>query len=218
MKNKLIWIIILMQIVTTGKAQDEKPGLFLSVRDFKSNRISLPVDCQHRKKAIRVRDFFLHPYVYIHTTGGKQKIPEDQVYAFRDCRNNLYRLQDGKAYLICDTSALKIYRYTHWKTIKVRTSRMLRFRDKRVTDYFFSKNDSSEVFLLTVDHLTAAFKGNDQVLSLLRKNFSDDRSLRKKQNGRFLINQYLSGDFEKEPGGQDLPINGSKFRNSIIKK
>jgi len=198
MKNKLIWIVILMEIVMTGKAQEENKGIYLSVNDFKSNRISVPVDCQRRKKAIRVSNFFLRPYVYIYTNEGKQKIPEDQVYAFRDCEDNLYRLWDQQAYRVCDTSALRIYRYTHWKTMKVWTSRMLRFRDKRVTDYFFSKNDSSEIIPLTRDQLAAAFEGNDQVVSLLGKNFSDDHSLRKKQNGHFLINYYLSGYIDEE--------------------
>ena len=199
MKDKIILIVILTNIMMTGKAQDEKKGLFLSVNDYKADHISIPITCEKKKKAIRVSDFFLRPYVTFYTSQGKQQIPINQVFAFRDCRNHSFRIWNQKAYRICDTSALKIYSLAHWRPDRMQALRSPHFHhvDKYVTDYFFSRNDSSEIIPLTCAQLVTAFEKSEGVVNLIHAHFGDNRSLKEKCGDQFLINYYLTNYHNK---------------------
>ena len=191
MQTKIRLMLILTWISLAGTAQERDRGLYFSVSDFKSGHPSVRVNCHYGKRAIRVGDFFLHPYLYVYVEDQKVRVPMEQVYAFQACDDQVYRLWKGKAYMLCDSSGLRIYRYTDWVTQKVSTSRMLHFRKERVTTYFFSLNDSTPLVSLTPQHVLDAL-GNDETLrQLITETFPSARSLRQRDGDSFVLNRVL---------------------------
>jgi hypothetical protein len=192
MKTLYALTIVLWSAILSIKAQQPVAGIYRDVSDFRNNIIGIPADCQLGKKAVQVSNFFLRPFVYIHTVEGKIKIREDSIYAIRDCEGTIYRIWKQKAYQLIDTGSLQIYSYSYTGTVKVRTARFIRFGQKQMTDYYFSTDDSSEIIPLTQTNIRLALLANKKLDKELITVFPDDISLTTKQGHHFQINQFLS--------------------------
>jgi hypothetical protein len=190
MKKVYIFLILLFLGGLSIQAQ-QQCGFYRTVSDFRKQQISIPVNSKYGKKAIQVSDFFLRPYVYIRTEQGKTKVHEDNVYAICDYKGNIYRIWNRKAYQLADTEYLQIYSYTYTGKVKKQTSRCLRFENKQMTDYYFSENDSSEIYPLTLTNVTIALLENKKLDRKLVKNFPDNQSLQIKNTNQFSINNFL---------------------------
>lgn len=191
MKPKKILIIVLWLNILTVQAQ-QTGGIYYTESAFRTQQISIPANCQLGKKAIRVSNFFLRPYVYIQTGQGKVKIHEDSIYAIQNCEGNIYRIWKQKAYLLSDNGKLKIYSYDYQETVKKRTVWSIRYEQKPRTDYFFSVNDTSEIIPLTLTNVRLALLSNKQFDKELELAFPDDASLKTIQGNQFRINQFIS--------------------------
>ncbi|RKD91829.1 hypothetical protein [Mangrovibacterium diazotrophicum] len=191
MKKKILTIFILLALFCTSKAQTGINGLYLNIADFKAGKITEPVDCASGKSAIRVSNFFLSPYVFIRQQNEKIRIPINQVYAFENCDDQIYRIWNEKAYLLRDSSYFNIYEYTSWQTVKVWTSRMTRVRQKQMTNYFISINDSSPIIPLSLTNLLNTVGENSNAGRLIADQFADDKSLLQREGDTFHLNQIL---------------------------
>lgn len=167
-------------------------GIYRTVSDFGKQQISIPGNSKYGKKAIQVSDFFLRPYVYIKTDSGKIKVHEDSLYAVQDYKGNIFRIWNRRAYLLLDTGKLKIYSYSYIGTVKIRTSRWVRFEQKPMTDYYFSMEDTSEIIPLTVINVRLALLTNKKLDALLKSSYPNDAVLQSHENNQFEINQFIS--------------------------
>jgi hypothetical protein len=191
MKPINLLIIVLWLNILTVNAQ-QTGGIYRTESAFRPQQISIPANCQLGEKAIQVSDFFLRPYVYIHTDQGKIKIHEDSIYAIQNCEGNIYRIWKQKAYLLSDNGKLKIYSYNYAETVKKRTVWSILYEQKPMTDYFFSVNDTSAIVPLTLTNVRLALLSNKQFDRELELAFPDDASLKTMQGNQFRINQFIS--------------------------
>jgi hypothetical protein len=166
-------------------------GIYSTVSDFMARQISIPVNCQFGKKTIQISDFLVHPYVYIKTEQGKIKINKDSVYAIRNCNGDIYRICKQRAYLLLDSGKLQIYSYSYNSTVKIRTSKGTRFEDKRITDYYFTFDDTSRIAPLTVANVRLALV-NEKIENEFMQTFPNDKTLLEKQDNRFIINCFFA--------------------------
>lgn len=192
MKNSIILIVILLVAIQFGHAQNGLPGIYRTVTEFNAGKPSEVLDCKHGKKTIRVSSFFLSPYLFFRQQDEKLKIPIEQVYAFFDCDQQLYRICGYKAYKLCDSTYFNIYSYTAWESVKVRTSRMTHLEKKRVTHYYFSPGDSSKIAPLSLNEVLLAVGDDPEKRQLIIQNFPSTKSLLKTDGDSFLLNKILS--------------------------
>jgi hypothetical protein len=192
MKQSYILTMMLWITILSIKAQQPGAGIYLNVSDFRNKRVRIPVNCEFGKNAMQVSNFFLRPYVYLQTTEGKIKIHEDSIYAIQNCDGIIYRLWKQKAFQLIDTGNLQIYGYTYTGTVKVRTSRFIRFEQKQMVDYYFSSDDSSAIIPLTQVNVRLALLTDKNLDKALITTFPNDISLTSKQGYHFKINQFLS--------------------------
>lgn len=189
---KALYPLFVLMLLCYMPIHAQQPcGVYRTVTDYKKHNISIPADSKYGKQAVKVSDFFLRPYVYIRTVSGTQKISIDSVFAVRCSNGNLFRVCNKTAYMIVDTSYLKIYSYTYMGSVKCRSSRGICFRSKLITNYYFSVNDSSKIIPLTLINLRPTLKLNTDLEKKLTSTFPDDKSLQSKKTNSFMINDFL---------------------------
>jgi hypothetical protein len=191
MKAISISVILLFGYISIH-AQQPCGGIYYNISDFCAKQISIPAFSQFGRKAVVISDFFLRPYVYIKTEKGRMKVHEDSIYAVQYCNGDIYRIWERSAYLLEETGQLDIYSYTYLGKVKVRTSRGTRLKQKQITDYYFSENDTSEILPLTLTNVRLALLMDKKLDNELIQSFSNDSLLKAKQNSQFKINQFIS--------------------------
>ncbi|OFY24412.1 MAG: hypothetical protein A2W98_05195 [Bacteroidetes bacterium GWF2_33_38] len=184
--------MLLLFSSVTSYAQTTQCGIYKTVDDFKNQQISIHGNCEFGKKAVQISDFFLRPYIYIKTEKGKIKTLQDSIYAVKDCAGNVYRIWHQKPYQLIEKGVFNIYSYKYLGTIKKRTSRSVRFEHKEMTAYYFSVDDSSEIFLLTLTNVRLALLTDKDLDNNLLKTFPDNQSLWSITNKQFNINSFLN--------------------------
>lgn len=189
---KALYPLIIILLLCNMPIHAQQPcGVYSTVADYKTHNISIPANSKYGKKAVEISDFFLRPYVYIRTVSGPQKISMDSVFAVRCSNGNLFRFCNKTAYMVEDTSYLKIYSYSYTGSVKCWTSRGICFRKKLITNYYFSVNDSSKIILLTLFNLRSVLKVSNDLVEKLNNTFPDNKSLQTKKDNRFIINEVL---------------------------
>jgi hypothetical protein len=193
MKARCPLFLLILMCYTHIQAQ-QPCGVYSTVSDYKKQNISIPADSRYGKHAVKVSDFFLRPYVYIRTVSGTKKISIDSVFAVRCSNGNLFRVCNKTAYTIVDTSYIKIYSETHLGHVKCCPVRGICLRNKLITNYFFSVNDSSQIIPLTLLNLRYALKVSNDLDRKLSSTFPNDKSLQSKKTNSFMINDFLKSN------------------------
>jgi len=173
-------------------AQSFCGGIYSKVSDYQNKHISIPLNCQYGKKAVQISNFFLKPYVYIKVDNGITKIPEDSIYAVQDCNGNVTRIYKRNEYQLIDAGEVQIYSHSYMGEVKKIAPRGTRTEERRMTDYYFSINDSAKIMLLTISNISFALSANIKLDKILRSLFPNDLSLQTKTNNKFEINNFLS--------------------------
>jgi len=191
MKKYSIILIVVLCFNVTVKSQNSC-GLYASISDYEQGVISIPANSKFGEKAIQVSDFFLRPYIYLKTDSTKQKISINSVYAFKCANGNIFRIWKGVDYQLIDTGAIKIYCRQEIDKVRYWQSRCYRYKDVKVTRFYFSSNDNSPILLLTLNNLKYTLRLNPEIEVLLCTNFTTDKSLQQKNKEKFAINEFLS--------------------------
>lgn len=193
MKTKYFQLCLLLLFSSIASyAQTPQCGIYKTVDDYRNQQISITGNCKYGKKAIQISDFFLRPYIYIKTEKGKDKFCQDSIYAVQDCLGSVYRIWHQKPYQLIEKGVFNIYSYKYLGTIKKRTSRGFRLENKELTAYYFSVDDSSEIFPLTVINVRLALITDKDLDNKLVKTFPNNQSLWATSNNQLDINSFLN--------------------------
>ncbi len=192
MKIKILLLVVLFVLSMTTNAQELCAGIFNTAEEYQRNLISIAADST-QNKPIRIDDFFFRPYVWIKTCTGKQKISKSDVFAVRMPDKKLYRIVNNENFLLLESTNICIYSQEREITVPIRTVHKLRFGRKKVTKYFFSISNVSDIQSLSIVNMRLALLKDIQFDNELIAHFPTDESLSaKNRDGKFEINVFLN--------------------------
>ena len=188
----IILAVICSFLCINTHSQTNYISIYKNQADFREKVNPLIVNCKKGNNSFRVSNMFFSPYLYIKTDSYKTKIPLDSVYAYTDNKGNNYRIWDKSAFLLCESGILQIYSQPQWITIKIQTSRSYRYENKKVLSYFFAISDTSKILPLTLNNIFREMYCDKKSYKELISQFPDDKSLTKKDEDEFILNQFIN--------------------------
>lgn len=165
MRKSLFTILLVTGLATVAYAQIQKgvkSGVYLTSRDFLSQKLTQEAVCGEEKHIIRLNDFLEKSYIEVICKDKKEKYEKSQIYGYRDCSGNDYRFFDNKHVQIVEAGQLYIYSflvYTHSSSTKERAT--------ATYEYYFSIGPEGKIQPLSLDNLKSAFPDNHKFHDLL---------------------------------------------------
>lgn len=135
-------------------AQKQSMGLYLTTRDYLSHKLSyLTGPDEVTGNRVFVHDMFLgYHSVLVVYNGKRQVISKKQLFGYHDETNKDYRFHNDISYQIADTAGFYLYgRESYVHQVKAHTPK---------TEYYFSKNGSSEILPLTLENIKETLSEN----------------------------------------------------------
>ena len=167
-KAWLLFLFFISFFAFTAKAQNLYPGVYLSEKNFRNNKISFaPVKGERYK--LRLNELLNLPTMKIKIGDSVFFLHKDSIYGYRDKESIIHRfyhqtdytmLNPGEEILLYKTITFGGYKNT-----------------QQVVNYFFSISDSSPILSLTKWNLMNACRNDPAFLDLLDLTFKGDENL-----------------------------------------
>ncbi|HCT31019.1 MAG TPA: hypothetical protein DIW31_09870 [Bacteroidales bacterium] len=202
MKNHKKIIAIAMLLCLTGQifAQHKKEiknseveGLYLSLSDFHSCKLTRPTDMQHEGDKIKLKQFFISPDIISIERDKETIFYKDSIFAIRLTNGENYRFINRTPCLIADTSYLYIYTHKTSKTEYKLSGPTTRSKELPVTYYYFSTGNQKAVYTLTLANLRKYALADTSLHKTVCDKYTTDEMLYKvnPQTGRFKLNETI---------------------------
>jgi len=159
-------ITILLLLSTSGFAQSVKSGVYLSLADYQSHKLTNEIDSKNEKDKIKLNEIFNKPYITIVSNGKKYKYQKNEIFGYRDC-DKVYRFYKKDKYKIEESDKIFVYSKERHQTQGKNGSTII------VKDYYFSSDIGSEIMPLTVKNLKTTFPNNLKFNDMLNENFKN---------------------------------------------
>jgi hypothetical protein len=134
-----------------------KSGIYLTIEDFLSRKLSHEIDCTKEKEKIRMHDWFSKPYLDFIYDGEKHTYKKGDVFGIRDCDNETYRFYDNKEYRIVEIASICIYVREHDIT-EGRAAGIEAFYF-----FFFSTKPGGKIYDLTISNIKMILPDNQKL-------------------------------------------------------
>src|SRR5882724_2725336 len=117
MQSSTIFFALWALIASSGKpalppAAEGPGGLYSSYADFAGGRLTYKLDCNSNKDKLKLNELFGSSKGYVQINGEKHFFSKNEVYGYRDCKNNNYRFYNIAIYRVVDTAGFFMY-YTY---------------------------------------------------------------------------------------------------------
>ena len=153
---------------STANAQIECSGVYLTARDFLAGKLMPATD--GRPRSTNSEDQVLNSkYIFVNHGDYHYKMNVRDVYALQSCEGKIVRVYNDGYYTLLNPGE-KILLY-------VVLCNPVSKGDVMIRKYFFSKDAGSEIMILTLDNLKAAFSDNHSFLNVINVRFSSDSDL-----------------------------------------
>jgi hypothetical protein len=165
MQIRVLYPFFLFFLLTTSyfHCQTEKEptlgGVYLTLDDYKSGKLTYDIDCSLEKQKIKLHDFLAKPYMDVYYRGEKHRLLKNEVYGFKDCHDQTFRFFDNLEYKLVEAG--NIYLYTLEQLIFPEKA------DKTTVDFFFSSSMGGVIKPLNNINLKNAFPTNKTFHRLL---------------------------------------------------
>ena len=174
MKTKTITsILFIILFVFAGKSIAQNSivtsGIFLTASDFKKNKLIQEADCENDKEKFKTNDFFSKSSFDVLYKGKKTTYQKKDIYAFRDCENNVWRFYNNKEYQIIETKALYLYTI---KKIVVNGGVI-----EKDPIYYFSSDADGDIKELNIDNLKLTYPNNQTFRNMIDSEFQTDEAI-----------------------------------------
>jgi len=167
MKPKIIYTIISLLLSSTGFAQVNRGGVYLSIADYKNRKLTCEIDSRNEKDQINSNGIFNKSYITVIHNGKKYTYGKKYIFGYKDCDNKVYRFSKNDRFELQESG--KVYVYSKER----RQSQGKNGSTIMVKDYYFSSDIGSEIIPLTVKNLKTAFPDNSKFNDMLKENFKD---------------------------------------------
>ncbi len=191
-----IMLCLTCQIFAQGEKEIKKcevEGLYLTLSDFQTGKLTRPTDMQHEGDKIKLKQFFISPEIVSIEQDKKTIYYKDSIFAIRLTNGENYRFINRTPCLIADTSYL--YIYTHQTTITEYKQYGPRRRAKEIpfTYYYFSTANSSAIYTLSLVNLRKYALNNPSIHTSVCTKFTTDDMLYEINHttGRFKLNETI---------------------------
>jgi hypothetical protein len=191
MKSNTLSILIALlfsSIIGNSNAQDTTivvSGVFLTAKDYQNNKLIQEADCENDEQKFKTYNFFSKSTFDILYKGKKTTYEKKDIYAYRNCHNEVWRFYKNKEYQIKETKAMYIYSV-----------------NKVVVDggviemepiYYFSTAADEEIKLLTIHNLKKEYPNNKTYHNMLDAEFSSDKAIQSYDftNKMYFVNYLL---------------------------
>lgn len=199
MKSILFFaFILLIHLGVSAKSpkeitNEEVVGLYLSLSDFKQGNLIQPVDKQHEEDKIKLKQFFVSPYIMAIENGKESVFYKDSIFAIKLENGDVYRFINLVPCLIADTSFLFIYEYKTTKTEERHSGPRTLRKEVPVTYYYFSVGNHKAVFKLNLQNITKYAITDTSLHKVICNKFISDDMLSKVDeiSGIFEVNKVL---------------------------
>lgn len=153
----------LLLIFNSLVVYSQQSGVYVSVADFESGKLTYAVDCSKEKQAIQVHEFLGKEYITVIHHKESHKLLKKEVYGYRDCNGAVYRLGVDKHYRVMNPTE-KILLYA----IEMPWTK----GQGAYTFYYFSRSAGDDIYDLTLENLKRAFPDNHKFHDALDAQFS----------------------------------------------
>lgn len=191
MKNKLKIILTVMVALSLSSYAKSQSGIYMSLSDYKNNKLSCESACENGTK-IRVHDFFgAMPKIKVINDGKKYTYKKNEVYGYRDCKNEVFRFYNNTEYRIEEAGPIFIY---------VQERNIAQSKGYKVVNaYFFSTGADGDILPLTRSNLKNAYKSNEHFCDLVDQYFGvDELNTYDSQHKTFKVNYVYSKTIKNE--------------------
>lgn len=142
-------------------------GVYPTLESFVNNKLLEEADCKNDKEKFEKHDFLSQSFFTVINKGKKTVYQKKDIYAYRDCDNNVWRFYNNKEYQIVEKKAIYIY--------KLRKVVLNGITVEKEPVYFFSKEPSGDIKELTINNLKAAYPANKTFHNMLDSEFDSER-------------------------------------------
>lgn len=139
-------------LAQTNHTDTTLAGVYLTLADFQSGKLTYDIDCVNEKLKIKLHDFLTKSYIDVYYKGVKHTLQKNDVYGYQDCNSNIFRFFNNKEYQLMESGYINIYVMD--ELISVGRG----FKSEKV--HYFSSQPDSEIKPLTILNLKYAFPKN----------------------------------------------------------
>jgi len=138
-------------------------GVYLTKDDFKNNKLIEEAECKNEKEKFERHDLFAKQEFVLINKGKKITYQKKDIYAYRDCKNTVWRFYNNKEYEILETTNIYIYR-----RVQIVMNGIAIEKDPI---YYFSNGAGGEIKELSVDNLKLTYSANQVFRNMLDNEF-----------------------------------------------
>ncbi len=102
-------MLLLMNTKFIAQNNSVTSGIYLTAKGFENNNLIQEADCKNDKQKFDVHRFLSKPYFDVISKNKKITYQKNEVYAYRDCEDNVWRFYNNKEYQIKETKDIYIY-------------------------------------------------------------------------------------------------------------
>ena len=171
----------------------EVEGLYLSLADFKLGKLTIPIDKKHKGDKIKLKQFFISPYIKSIEEDKEEIFYKDSIFAIRLNNGENYRFINRTPCLVADTSNLYIYTNRNTKTEYKKSGPRFISKEVPITYYYFSTGNQNVVFMLTLANLRKYALSDTLLHITVCDKFTNDEMLSEinSKTGRFVLNEAI---------------------------
>lgn len=155
----------------------EVKGFYLTWDDFKTNRLTMPIDNMHKEDKINLGQFFVSPEIVSFEQKDRLVFKKDSIFAMKMEDGEVYRFINRIPSQLVDTSYLYIYvQKTITESYKRSGPRRI-MQEVPVTNYYFSLPGKQMVYFLSFENLRKYAISSTEILNLMEEKFKNDEML-----------------------------------------
>jgi len=187
----LLFISLSNPIFSQGDTTETMGGVYLTLEDFKTGKLTYDIDCRMEKQKIKLFNFLAKPYFDVYYQGEKFRLQKNEVYGFKDCHDHTFRFYDNMEYELVEAGNIYLY---------VQEQMILSEQAGKVSDtYFFSATPSDALKPLSAYNLKNAYPKNKEFHKLLDANiYSKNIAQYDSVNKMYKVNQLFLQSLDKK--------------------
>lgn len=171
----------------------EVKGIYLTLENFKNNKLICSVDYQQKIIKIKLKQFFISPEISCIELDKETVYYKDSIFAIKLSNDENFRFLNRTPCLIADTLFLYIYTYKTIKREYKQYGPARRAKEIPVTYYYFSTGDHQDIYTLTLSNLYKYLHFDPHIQTAISQKFINDEMLYSinQKSGHFLLNEFL---------------------------
>jgi hypothetical protein len=160
-----IILFLLMGWALTIFSQDGTQGIFLTVDDFKAQKLTHASTHTH----LKLHESFKKEIIEVKMHDSSCIYKKSEIFGYRDKEGNTYRFYNNRIYPILNPGEkILIYKVANAPPLKGQV---------QTYSYYFSADATRTIVPLAISNLEKEFKGNQAFLDLLEVHFSNTSNL-----------------------------------------